>query len=114
VADAEQIRDELLRINLGLWDYAKNHNPATKEQNANRELVWLNYVPGVRESRRLMGPYVMSQVDFDTRWCTTIRSPLPTGDRICIIPKVSGSRETTVSTCMEAAGPASRTARCTR
>jgi hypothetical protein len=67
VADAEHIRDELLRINLGLWDYAKNHNPATRQQNANRELVWLNYVPGVRESRRLMGPYVMSQVDFDTQ-----------------------------------------------
>ena len=67
VADAESIRDELFRINLGLWNYAKNHNPATKERNARRELVWLNYVPGVRESRRLMGPYVMSQVDFDTR-----------------------------------------------
>ncbi len=67
VADAEYIRDELFRINLGLWNYAKNHNPATKERNANRELVWLNYVPGVRESRRLMGPYVMSQVDYDTR-----------------------------------------------
>jgi len=66
VADAEQIRDELFRINLGLWDYAKNHNPATKEKNAARELVWLNYVPGVRESRRLMGAYVMSQGEFDT------------------------------------------------
>jgi hypothetical protein len=65
VHDAETIRDELLRINLGLWNYAKNHNPATREQNVYRELVWLNYVPGVRESRRLMGPYVMSQVDFD-------------------------------------------------
>ncbi len=67
VADAEHIRDELFRINLGLWNYAKNHNPATKEANANRELVWMNYVPGVRESRRLMGPYVMSQVDYDTQ-----------------------------------------------
>ena len=30
----------------------KNNNPATHEQNRNRELVWMNYVPGVRESRR--------------------------------------------------------------
>jgi hypothetical protein len=67
VADAEAIRDELLRINLGLWNYAKNHNSATREKNSHRELVWLNFVPGVRESRRLMGPYVMSQQDYDQR-----------------------------------------------
>jgi hypothetical protein len=65
VWDAEQIRDELIRVNLGLWNYAKNHNPATIERNRNRELAWLNYVPGVRESRRLIGPYIMTQTDFD-------------------------------------------------
>lgn len=65
IRDAETIRDELFRINLGLWNYAKNHNPATREQNRNRELVWLNYVPGVRESRRLVGDYVMNQRDYD-------------------------------------------------
>ena len=67
VWDAEEIRDDLFRINLGLWDYAKNHNPVTSPKNRNRELVWMNYVPGVRESRRLMGPYVMTQADFDLR-----------------------------------------------
>ncbi len=67
IEDAEKIRDELLRISLGLWNYAKNHNPATKRKNAKRELVWLNYVPGVRESRRLIGDYVMSQRDYDER-----------------------------------------------
>lgn len=64
IRDAETIRDELFRIAIGLWNYAKNHNPATWEQNRNRELVWLNYVPGVRESRRLMGDTIMSQKDF--------------------------------------------------
>jgi hypothetical protein len=64
IRDAETIRDELFRITLGLWNYAKNHNPATRERNRNRELAWLNYVPGVRESRRLVGDYVMSQKDF--------------------------------------------------
>ena len=65
IRDAEKIRDELFRISIGLWNYAKNHNPKTKKKNAKRELVWLNYVPGVRESRRLMGDYIMSQKDYD-------------------------------------------------
>jgi len=65
IEDAEQIRDELFRISIGLWSYAKNHNPATKDKNLKRELVWLNYITGVRESRRLMGDYIMSQRDYD-------------------------------------------------
>ncbi len=65
IEDAEHIRDELFRINIGLWNYAKNHNPKTKEKNLRRELIWLNYVPGVRESRRLMGDYIMTQQDYD-------------------------------------------------
>ena len=65
IRDAETIRDELFRISIGLWNYAKNHNPATRERNRNRELVRLNHVPGVRESRRLVGDYIMSQKDFD-------------------------------------------------
>jgi hypothetical protein len=65
IEDAERIRDELFRISLGLWNYAKNYNPKTVERNMYRELVWLNYVPGVRESRRLVGDYIMSQRDYD-------------------------------------------------
>jgi len=65
IDDAEMIRDELLRISLGLWGYAKNHNPETVAKNRNRELVWLNPVPGTRESRRLVGDYLMTQRDFD-------------------------------------------------
>jgi len=67
IRDAEKIRDELFRINIGLWNYARNHNPRTVETNRSRELVWLNYVPGVRESRRLIGDYIMSQKDYDSR-----------------------------------------------
>jgi len=65
IKDAEKIRDELFRINIGLWNYAKNCNPRTREKNKNRELVWLTYVMGVRESRRLVGDYIMTQHDFD-------------------------------------------------
>lgn len=65
IDDAERIRDELFRINIGLWGYRKNHDPRYIQRNRNRRLVWLNYVPGVRESRRLMGDYMMTQRDFD-------------------------------------------------
>ncbi len=67
IADAEKIRDELFRINIGLWNYAKNHNPNTIEKNKNRQLTWLNYVCGVRESRRLIGDYIMSQAEYDNQ-----------------------------------------------
>ena len=67
IKDAEKIRDELFRINIGLWNYAKNHNPKTIEANRNRELVWLTHVMGVRESRRLVGDYIMTQRDYDER-----------------------------------------------
>jgi len=67
IEDAEHIRDELFRISLGLWNYAKNHNPNTVNKNKHRELVWLNYVPGVRESRRLVGDYILSQKDLDDK-----------------------------------------------
>ena len=64
IHDAEKIRDELFRINIGLWNYAHNFDPKFKDANARRELVWLNHVPGTRESRRLIGDYVMSQKDY--------------------------------------------------
>lgn len=67
IQEAEWIRDELFRINIGLWDYVKNYDPRFKQQNRNRELVWLNFVPGKRESRRLIGDYVMTQRDYQEK-----------------------------------------------
>jgi hypothetical protein len=65
VADAEQIRDDLLRVSISLWGYIKNHHPEYRKINANRELVWLNHIGGKRESRRLMGDYILTQLDID-------------------------------------------------
>jgi len=67
VYDAEHVRDELFRVNLGLWNYVKNYSPEYREANKNRRLVWINYVPGKRESRRLVGDYILTQWDYADR-----------------------------------------------
>ncbi len=67
IYDAEKIRDELFRINLGLWNYVKNYSPKHKEQNKYRRLTYINYVPGKRESRRLLGDYIMTQWDYEDK-----------------------------------------------
>ncbi len=64
IADAEKIRDDLFRMHVGIWGYQKNYSP-NAASNAKQKMVWLNFVPGVRESRRLMGDYIMTQKDFD-------------------------------------------------
>ncbi len=67
IKNAELIRDELFRINLGLWDFVKNHDPEYKEKNKNRQLTWINYIPGKRESRRLAGDYILTQWDYEDK-----------------------------------------------
>ncbi len=67
IEDAEKIRDELFRINLGLWNYVKNHHAEYKQKNENRRLTWINFVPGKRESRRLIGDYILTQWDYADR-----------------------------------------------
>ena len=62
--DAEEIRDDLLRIIYGMWDHVKNHCPKQKDQAADCELAWVGYVAGKRESNRLVGDYVMTEQDF--------------------------------------------------
>ena len=62
--DAEVIRDELLRIIWGMWDHAKNHCPKLKEEAKNCKLTWVSYVVGKRESRRLIGDYIMTEHDI--------------------------------------------------
>ncbi len=64
VADAEKIRDELLRILYGVWDHIKNHCRYS-DKARNLELAWVGYVGGKRESRRLVGDYILRQADLD-------------------------------------------------
>ncbi len=60
IRDSETIRDELLRIALGVWDHIKNQADHGAE---NWELEWLGFLPGRRESRRYVGDHILTQGD---------------------------------------------------
>jgi len=63
-ADAEKIRDDVLRLIFGLWGYIKHVSPELREKAADHKLVWVAYVAGKRENRRLIGDYVLNQNDI--------------------------------------------------
>lgn len=65
IRDAETIRDELIRVIYGAWDWVKNRNPETIEQARNYRLVRVPTVAGKRESRRFLGDYVLTQNDIE-------------------------------------------------
>ncbi len=58
IYDAEYIRDHLFRAIYGTWSNLKadpNHK--------NRKLKWIAYIAGRRESRRLLGEYILKEQD---------------------------------------------------
>ena len=61
IKDNEAIRDELLAIVMGVWDHIKNDGQHEAEYWA---LDWFGAVPGKRESRRLLGQYVLTEQDL--------------------------------------------------
>ncbi|MFW6060114.1 MAG: FAD-dependent oxidoreductase [Phycisphaeraceae bacterium] len=60
IKDNEKIRDELLRILMGVWDHVKNSGDHGAE---NWALEWFGFLPGKRESRRFLGPHILTQHD---------------------------------------------------
>ena len=62
IADAESLRDELLKIAFGVWDHMKNHGDHGAD---NWELEWVGFLPGKRESRRYVGDYTLTQNDVE-------------------------------------------------
>lgn len=61
VKDAEDIRDELVKILYGVWDHIKNGGDHGAE---NYALDWVGFLPGKRESRRILGDYVLKEQDI--------------------------------------------------
>ncbi|MBQ8060844.1 MAG: FAD-dependent oxidoreductase [Bacteroidales bacterium] len=64
INDFERIRDYGLLVVYSNWSFLKNHC-SKKEDYANRSLGWVAYVAGKRESRRLVGDYILKQDDVD-------------------------------------------------
>lgn len=61
IGDAESIRDELLKTALGLWDHIKNRGDHHAE---NWALDWIGFLPGKRESRRLIGDCILTEKEI--------------------------------------------------
>lgn len=64
IKDNETIRHELLRIALGVWDYIKNSG--NHPDSSHWALDWVGAIPGKRESRRFLGPHILTQQDIET------------------------------------------------
>lgn len=60
IKDNEAIRDELLSLLFGVWDYIKNDGDFAAE---NWSLDWFGVVPGKRESRRFIGQHILTERD---------------------------------------------------
>lgn len=63
LTEAEQVRDYGLAVVYANWSYLKNNLKA--DEYADRSLGWVAYIGGKRESRRLLGDYILKQDDID-------------------------------------------------
>lgn len=63
IADSEEVRDELIALALGMWDHIKNSGDYSAE---NWELDFLGHLPAKRESRRMVGEYMVNERDVSS------------------------------------------------
>ena len=85
IVQAEQIRDYGLMAVYGTWSWLKNHS-VHKADFRDRKLGWVAYISGKRESRRLLGDYILKWDDimknvhhedatFSTTWSIDLHFP---------------------------------------
>ena len=60
IDEYEEIRDELVSCIYGIWDHMKNGGEHGAQ---NYDLEWVGILPGTRESRRLVGDYILNEND---------------------------------------------------
>ena len=61
IEETEKINEELYKCLFGVWDHIKNVEGHNAE---NYALDWIGSVPGIRESRRLVGDYILNENDI--------------------------------------------------
>lgn len=61
IEEYEDIRDELIKCVYGVWDHIKNGGDHGA---ANYDLEWVGMLPGMRESRRMEGEYMLNENDL--------------------------------------------------
>ncbi len=61
IDDTEDLRDALLCLATGTWDYIKNSG---RFDSGTWDLDFLGFLPGKRESRRMCGEYMVTQRDI--------------------------------------------------
>ncbi len=86
ITEIEKIRDYAFRVIYGNWDFIKNKSD-DKEEFAKRKLIWVAYIGGKRESRRLLGDVILKEQDivegkkfpdgtFTTTWDIDLHFPV--------------------------------------
>lgn len=63
IYEFERIRDYGMMVVFSNWSYLKNEMPQNDKWKS-RQLEWVAYVAGKRESRRLMGDYILKEDDL--------------------------------------------------
>ena len=61
INDNENIKFKLWEVAYGIWDYIKNSGNFPEAET--KTLEWVGLIPGKRESRRFVGPYMLHQQD---------------------------------------------------